>query len=532
MVAKASLVREFFWGGVALLVAIPFAHGCANDADDCAVTQSCVAPSAGTAGTKSSGGLGGADAAGGSAGHDAGESGNSGGGSAGGLGAAGDAGAGGAGVGCDPSDAPSAGECAIHEDLAVFVAPDGSDDDGDGSRAAPFGTLGFAIARAIETGRRVYACADGGEYEDTIALDDSANGLAIYGGFSCGDWTYTGTKSVVAPDAALALRVSGVERLHIEDMTFIAPDGLSPGESSVAALVTSSTDVVFRRVRLDAGKGADGAAAELLAFDFPSASELEGDAANTLLGGETTICECPGEMLTTGGEGGDAAGAGESGGDGLPDFGGGTGGPQGTCDVGAQRGGDAPESSVAAGAKDVGELTASGWTPRAGSAGAIGQPGQGGGGGASNASGGGGAGGCGSCGGAGGPGGLGGGASIALAVFESSVTVEGCELVTSDAGDGGAGATGQPGQTDAGRGGNGSAGSCSGGEGGLGAAGGTGGGGAGGIVVALLFRGATAPAIDANTSIALGSPGAGGPGGIAGENDGIAGIAAAVRETP
>jgi hypothetical protein len=414
----------------------------------------------------------------------------------------------------------------------VFVSPDGSDEEGEGSRAAPFRTLAFAIAAAIDSGRRVYACADGGDYSDAITLDDSANGLELYGGFACSDWSYTGKKSVVAPDATLALRISGVEGLRIEDMTFIAPDAISPGESSVGALVASSTDILFRRVRLDAGTGADGEPAVLSGFDFPNPSDLEGDVARTLLGGETTTCECPGDTITTGGEGGDAAGAGESGADGLPDFGGGIGGLQGTCDVGSQRGGNAPESDVAPGAKDFGELSASGWTPRAGSAGETGKPGQGGGGGASNASGGGGGGACGSCGGAGGPGGAGGGASIAVAVFESSVTVEDCELVTSDAGDGGAGTTGQTAQTEAGRGGNGSAGSCSGGDGGLGADGGPGGGGAGGIAVGVLYRGAAPPAIDSNTSVALGNPGAGGPGGHAGENDGVPGTAAALRKVP
>jgi hypothetical protein len=442
------------------------------------------------------------------------------------------AGAGGAVDGCEPSGVPSESECTIHEDFAVFVSPDGSDDDGEGSRTAPFATLERGIAAAIETGRRVYACADGGEYTDAITLDDSANGLEIYGGFSCSDWTYSGTKSVVAPDATLALRVLGVERLRIEDMAFIAPDAILPSESSVGALVAASTHVLFRRVRFDAGKGADAAAAVLSEFEFPALNELEGDAADTLIGGETTICECPGDTLTTGGKGGDATGAGQAGSDGLPDFGGGVGGLRGTCDVGSQRGGNAPESKLGPGAKNVGELTADGFTPRAGSNGATGKPGQGGGGGASNGFGGGGAGGCGSCGGAGGPGGGGGGASIAVAVFESSATLEDCELVTSDAGDGGAGAIGQPGQTEAGLGGNGSAGACSGGDGGLGAAGGVGGGGAGGIVVAVLFRGAKPPAVDANTSIALGEPGKAGPGAIAGENDGIDGVAAALRELP
>src|SRR5690606_23093483 len=105
------------------------------------------------------------------------------------------------------------------------------------------------------------------------------------------------------------------------------------------------------------------------------------------------------------------------------------------------------------GAATTGVLTENAWTPSFGTDGQRGQPGSGGGGGAGNGGAGGG-GGAGGCGGAGGSGGEGGGASIALAVHESTVSLTGCSLEAKNAGGGGNGAAGQPGQTIFGIGGN------------------------------------------------------------------------------
>jgi hypothetical protein len=134
----------------------------------------------------------------------------------------------------------------------------------------------------------------------------------------------------------------------------------------------------------------------------------------------------------------------------------------------------------------------------------------------------------------GGPGGQGGGASVALLVFESAVTIEASELVASDAGNGGDGAPGETGQQDAGGGGDGfgvgvSAG-CDGGGGGFGGNGASGGAGAGGISAGIVWSGETEPSVDDETTIEAGDAGAGGEGGTPGENDGVDGTAEDVVE--
>jgi hypothetical protein len=46
-----------------------------------------------------------------------------------------------------------------------------------------------------------------------------------------------------------------VDGLRIEDFRFEAADATMPGESSIGALVVESSDVVLRRVRIEAGVG-------------------------------------------------------------------------------------------------------------------------------------------------------------------------------------------------------------------------------------------------------------------------------------
>jgi hypothetical protein len=76
-------------------------------------------------------------------------------------------------------------------------------------------------------------------------------------------------------------------------------------------------------------------------------------------------------------------------------------------------------------------------------------------------------------------------------------------------------------------------GGCVGGQGGSGGSGGGGGGGAGGVSAGVLYKG-PAPAIDATTTMGYqqGQPGAKGPGGAPGTDDGIAGVTGAVVAAP
>lgn len=488
---------------------------------------------------------GGASGEGGAGGESLGSGGSAGGGDGGSSGATGgESGAAGGGeIPCDATDTPLEDACVIDEDYGVFVSPSGDDDAGDGSQDNPYETLGKAAEAAAANDKRVYACATSGAYDESLSLGTEASGLELFGGFSCDDWSYSeSNRSTVTSPEPLALRIEGVSGLRIEDFGFVAADASGAGSSSLGAFVVDSDDVVFRRVRIEAGSGVDGANAIREDFDYPLQNDLEGSNAsgsNQEIGGAVKSFACPDGTTTVGGEGGDSEviSLSQDGQTGFPDHPG-TGGEGGdsalSCDMGGngKTGASAPATPSSAGATSTGALTATGWQPAWGTTGANGLPGQGGGGGRGSATKGGGGGGAGSCGGAGGPGGMGGGASIALAVFESGVTLENIELVAHDAGSGGNGAVGQPAQTESGFGGNGGGqGACPGGNGGLGAAGGAGGGGAGGLSVGVLWSGTIEPILS-DPTVTLGIAGMKGLGGDAGVNDGVEGVAQAVLAVP
>ena len=547
-----------YTGAVALVAAaLPFS-ACFDTQQTCEDLANCPEGRAGTGGGASgtggsTGARGGSSARAGTSGAGGGASGapNAGGsagqggtGAGGGAGDGGESGVGGAGTGgalCDATQAPGEDSCVISEEYGVFVSAAGDDAAGNGSRAKPFATLSKAIEQASKKDKRVYACADGGRYEESLELDAAANGLELYGGFACDDWSYsTSAQSRLSSKTALALHVDGVNGLRVEDFRIQAADATAPGESSVGVFVASSTKVVFRRVRIEAGAGMAGENGTREDFVFPEREELDGNSASDGTGADPKVCECPGGTATSGGSGGDAQIGGQNGGNGAPAHGtaGGAGGDAAasSCSVGGggSNGASAPAPTPAAGASKVGSLTSAGWTPASGSDGAVGAAGQGGGGGASSTTGGGGGGGgggCGGCGGAGGKGGQGGGGSIGLAAFESEVALEDAVLLTGHAGDGGKGIRGQTGQTEAGFAGDRTLNGCDGGAGGLGGDGAASGGGAGGISVGILWSGSMAPT-QHNVSITTGASGAEGTGGDPVINDGVPGEVHKVLKAP
>jgi hypothetical protein len=451
---------------------------------------------------------------------------------------------------CDPRWSPVEESCVIDEQHGVFVSPLGSDTDGNGSREAPFATIARGVASAITNSRRVYACADAGAYTESVSID-LADGLELYGGFSCADWSYdTKLKSVVASGSTRALHVSQVSRLRFEDFRFEAVDATTPGESSIAAWVVDSSEVVFVRSAFEAGRGASGVHGGLIPFSYPAEGALAGNVPTSGASGvgaaeKRCVCQTE-ELASTGGAGGPTeTPAGTSG---LPNYEG-PGGEAGMwkenlCIVKPNQrsgngadGGDAPATAPGSGAMTLGVADRNGWHPTAGSNGEIGAPGQGGGGGASlridandppGAVSRGGGGGCGGCGGNGGTAGRGGGGSVALLVLDADVALSNSELITSDGGDGGNGHVGQEGQQTVGVGGAGVE-ACRGGNGGKGARGGAGGGGAGGVSVGIVWSGPNAPA-QLETTVETGVPGVGGLGAELDVNDGIDGVAQAMLQ--
>jgi hypothetical protein len=418
----------------------------------------------------------------------------------------------------------------ISDDLAIFVAPTGSDTNV-GTMEAPVKTLAHGVTLATTaSAHRVIACA--ATYAEAVTLSATQDvGLQIFGGVTCagGVWTYTGAKAVAAPSAhGYALSVSGLTHaLDIEDFEFDAQSGTAAGESSIGGFVSGMPATLsLHRVTFTAGSaGAAGTpgATPTAALPVPT-NGMPGAAPND---GAQVSCLCPNSGVTSvGGAGGTAAGS-----PGLPPLGeGDAGDPNDPCNKGGNGGNGANASAVspASGATTYGVLSGAGWAPSGGAAGAAGGPGQGGGGGAGEGGNGGG-GACGGCGGSPATPGHGGGSSIALLVFDSVVTFDSCSLTTGAASAGGRGAAGQIGVGGGGSGaGTGAA--CNGGGGGTGAAGAASGGGAGGVSTGVVWTGTTAPQLDSSTQAhtTLGAPGSGGTGGVPGTNDGKTGTAVGV----
>jgi hypothetical protein len=485
---------------------------------------------------------------------DGGESGNdSGSGGSSGNGDGGNAGSGFVGPDCTP--APGSSEC-IGEEFGVFVAPGGDDAQGQGTRESPFASLTKAAQTAKSAGKHVYACADTGAYDEALAIDTPIDGLAFFGGFRCaeGDWTYDqALRARVESDVLIGLRIQNLSAgVILEDFYFLSADGQAPGSSSIGILIANSQDVTLRRVSVTAGKGAAGAhGAPFVARADNGAPGIKGDDActsPTSQGGPAVTTMCGGVASES--IGGKETSSGSNGDVGVPSLGGGAAGVGQTGDTlscttgGGQSGEPGPNGGAGVGATSSGILTASGFESSAGASGEDGKVGQGGGGGGgakaptsgcaqlTGASGG--SGGGGGCGGKGGPGGTGGGASIAIAVIDSTdIILDATDLAAQDGGAGGDGARGQDGGLGAtggerGIGVSGSASACSGGDGGDGGNGGPGGGGVGGASIGVAFQGAAPTRTGGTITVAMtaATGGLDGLGQATGTGAGAAGVTA------
>jgi hypothetical protein len=446
-------------------------------------------------------------------------------------------------VPCDPTVSPAVDTCVVDERYGVFVTPTGNDMAA-GSRAAPLRTLAAALSRASTLHLpRIYACDGGASFAETLRIDANVSDISLFGGFSCPNlqWSFSAThRAVIAPNtgSALIIRQPGGTVL-MEDFDLEAPDAAAVGASSIAAIVDrATTRVVFRRVRVVAGRAADGAPGAVGTVGEDGA--MTGDAQDGLdavcggapqmqAGGRWPVSSSCGSL---GGAGGGSTRVDGSRGDpGMPQDNVAPPGVDNSGSAGSPGVSGNPGSAGIAGdpgdiATSVGTFTNTGFTPapRAG-AGGDGHPGQGGGGGgASNSNVGGcvgasgGAGGMGGCGGQGGTGGTGGGASIAVLVWMTSdILFDACELVSGEGGAGGRGANGAAGGSGQ-PGGIGGAGTSTvrragaGGQGGDGGPGGPGAGGNGGPSYALAFSGPVPNRTPTTTFMA----GGGGPGGAGG----------------
>ena len=473
---------------------------------------------------------------------------------------------------CDPTRDPSDEPCVLDNAYGVFVASPGDAGSGDGgdagpsalaadgSMAHPYPTIAQALAN-LRTKTRIYVC--NGVFGEHVTVTTP---VSIYGGLSCAAgpagavWSYVGGQAQVTPlSPAPALTVTGVDAgsVTIEDLSFAAVNASAPGASSIAAHIASAS-VHLVRVSLHAGQGAPGApGSDGLAnpnytgpapSGGPQVSIVGAAGVVWVAGGPGGVNQCMQSGVSAGGDGGLGCSAGigtagsssprapsSDGRDGLPlGFGLPDGGLCAANDPGAD--GLAGDGGAPPPALVYGTLSPTGWVPSPGADGQPGNPGQGGAGasdplyeppgmpsacGAPTESIGGGGGGAGGCGGSGGKGGPGGGASIALAVLDSVVNLEQCDLHASAAGAGGTGGAGQDGQA-GGAGGDDVAFAqthAAGAPGGNGAGGSGGAGGTGGISVGVFsVRGQVTYDPSTGQSITLGPPGAGGSAGAAGKH--------------
>jgi hypothetical protein len=455
---------------------------------------------------------------------------------------------------CSATKTPAEDPCVIDERYGVFVSPKPPPGVADGSRAHPFQLLATAFQGAKALNKRVYACDDGSSYTEQLVLDASLDGIELYGGFSCSDWTYsTARHATLKAPTPIAVKIENLSvGFSVQDFAFTAADAATKGDSSIGVLVSQSHGVKFSRVTITAGNamGGDSATGSSV-LATPGASGNKGNNAceslQVVIPGATT-CNLESSTGGTGGSGATASGMGQSGvtgssspaavipsgaaGRGEGEVVSGTAWDCSSADNGAgQVGASGSDGSVGLGALSSATLDATGWHASRGMTGGDGHVGQGGGGGggakaplvcggdaASPTGASGGSGGAGGCGGKGGGGGGSGGSSVALASFNSDVTLDACQLVANSGGIGGDGAPGQRGGI-GGRGGDNGIGSgtarnaCSGGKGGDGGNGGPGGGGSGGDSLGVAYVG-TMPLVTGGM-MTLGTAGAGGKDGNA-----------------
>ena len=429
----------------------------------------------------------------------------------------------------------------VPSSCGIFVRVDGNDSN-PGTRELPVATLTKAASLAVGKGY-VYACDQ--TFTENLTL---TAGLQLYGGLDCNaQWLYLGpggNPTVLAPVSGVPLVLtSSADGVRLSGFQFVAPDGVAPGDSSIAVLATGVTGVITRS-QLSAGVGAAGAEGSD-ASSIPGAAAPSGDAggvacsASSVAGGVSVTNACNDSYGGAGGVGGvNAGGVGAPGGP-IAGGAGGVGDPGGAWSCASTNGeglghhgfdgGKGPSGEAGL---SLGQLDADGYHGASGGPGSTGLPGKGGGGGGglsgsqcasglAGASGGSGA--PGGCGGKGGGGGMAGGSSIALVSVGSSLTLADATLTAGNGGRGGRGGRGQPGASGGkgGPGGDGTKAGCAGGNGGRGGDGGSGGGGRGGHSLGIAHTGT--PPVLKGGSVVVGMVGLGGPslGGIAG-TEGVA----------
>jgi len=204
----------------------------------------------------------------------------------------------GAPVGCDPMEEPQKSPACVVDPYGIFVDPTNGDDTKPGTRALPVKTLTIALSK-LKGRSRVYVCE--GVLSERVRLAPAAS---LFGGFACGTWAYTGGRARFVPlEGGPALTVDGVgQPTTISDLEFVAPRGTDAASSSIAAFLSASASVTFRRVTLTAQSAARAANGLAVApGTLVSSTPIPGNFNATKLG---QVCTCSIGAVTAGGDGG------------------------------------------------------------------------------------------------------------------------------------------------------------------------------------------------------------------------------------
>lgn len=365
----------------------------------------------------------------------------------------------------------------VTETYGIFVSSVGTPE-GSGTRESPLSSIGAAIAKAKEAGKRVYVCK--GTYKEALELK---SGVSVLGGYACTTkWTLEqGAYSRVEAPTSPAVRAKDiVDATTFSGFDVVAPNGSAADASSIGLVADNAGKLVVASSKITAGAGIDGSAGVEPAAPVPG-SNVDGKPGRAMSrdfvgqpmgipnrnpGGNGGTSQCGGTPGGAGAKGPYAtctctnAGANEQcnatvpatcySAPGVKDS---------TCQAGAPGAGTGTAGTSGtdgASAGTIGSLSSAGYVPANGAAGTNGNSGAGGSGGApesvnsaactagarvSYASGAGG--GAGGCGGSAGTPGKGGGASIAALVWSSpGLTFDGTELAASTGGAGGKGTLG------------------------------------------------------------------------------------------
>ena len=413
----------------------------------------------------------------------------------------------------------------------VFLDPFGGDDGATGlSTGEAVKTLDTANARAWSSGAQWILVAEG-----NLDLGEGfAEGVSIAGGYDADDsWQRYGDilPSVEVPDEG-ALLQDWTATTEWQQLEVVADDASGTGGSSFGLVLSNSSGLFLNAMTVEAGRATDGQSGSDGSDQSKASDGTDGDDGCEDSTGVCDSCSKPskgtgGSGCNDGGDGGSPAKGGSSGSTGGTGGGGTSGGGGGSSKTNGTKGSDGSDGgdgSDGSGGASLGYFSSVGYSVASGSDGSDGDDGAGGGGGGGGGGGtswcdsyggAGGGGGGGACGGDGGDKGTGGGASVAILLISSSITVDSSLLVTGNGGDGGDGGDGGSGGTggSAGDGGSGEDDSGSGGNGGAGGDGGDGGhggGGGGGPAIGIYCQSSSSVSVDSDTVFDVGSPGDGG----------------------